>query len=366
MFSRLKKVARYPHIWLPGYLESRISRPAAPPKRAWLAIADHYEPGWNNVDLQTQLDRVKVWTDAWPEIASRHCDSMGRSPRYTFFYPEDQYLPELVDPLRRMTDQGIADVEVHIHHDREGEQIFVERMSRFLESLERRHGLLRRRNGKPAFGFIHGDWVLDNSDPTGFQCGLNNEITILRDLGCYADFTLPCPHTEAQVRMVNTIYWATDDPLGPKSHDLGIPVRPGDGVRGDLMIIPGPLAINWKERMRAIAPRLETGELAGYSRPSQHRARLWLKCGPRVGDDVFIKLYAHGAPERNAGPMLGGDLDRVFEFMAQACAETGTNLHFVTTWEMFNAVEALRQKRDPVESVQNLGLHLASANGESQ
>ena len=366
MLSKLKKITRNPHVWLPGYLKAKRATPAGAPKRAWLAIADHYEPGWNHVDRETELRRVKAWTDAWPEIATRHRDTTGKPAQYTFFYPEDQYRPELVDPLQRMTEMGIADVEVHIHHGGEGEQKFLERMSGFLANLQNRHGLLRRRNGKPAFGFIHGDWVLDNSDPTGACCGLNNEITLLRDLGCYADFTLPCPHTVAQVRMVNTIYWATDDPLGPKSHDTGIPVCPGQQVLGDLMIIPGPLGINWRERTRAIAPRLETGELAGYSRPTPHRARLWLKRSPRIGDDVFIKLYAHGAPEKNAGPMLGGDLDRVFDCMAQVCAAGGTELHFATTWELFNAVEAVRERRDPVAAVRQLGRRVAASSGDSR
>ena len=46
-------------------------------------------------------------------------------------------------------------------------------------------------NGRVVFGFIHGNWALDNSRPDGKYCGLNNEITLLRDLGCYADFTMP-------------------------------------------------------------------------------------------------------------------------------------------------------------------------------
>jgi hypothetical protein len=113
-------------------------------------------------------------------------------------------------------------------------------------------------------------------------------------------------------------------------------------------------------------PRIETGELAGYSRPSLHRARLWLKHAPRIGEDVFIKLYAHGAPEKNAGPMLGGDLDRMFECMAQVCAESGVALHFATTWQIWNAVEALRQGRDPAAAVRETVRRLAPAKEDGQ
>jgi hypothetical protein len=41
------------------------------------------------------------------------------------------------------------------------------------------------------FGFIHGNWALDNSLPHGKSCGLDSEIALLRDLGCYGDFTMP-------------------------------------------------------------------------------------------------------------------------------------------------------------------------------
>jgi hypothetical protein len=146
MFSALQKVTRNAHVWLPGYLKARAARPSTAPKRAWLAIADHYEPGWGKAELGTQRRRVRSWEEAWPRIASRHCDAEGKPPQYTFFFPEEQYHPELLEPLRRMTEAGIADVEVHIHHGGEGEQKFLERMSRFLEYLEARHGLLRRHN----------------------------------------------------------------------------------------------------------------------------------------------------------------------------------------------------------------------------
>ena len=65
-----------------------------------------------------------------------------------------------------MASDGIADVEGHLHHDGEGQQKFIDRISGFTETLFSRHGLLRKSNGKIVFGFIHGNWALDNSRPT--------------------------------------------------------------------------------------------------------------------------------------------------------------------------------------------------------
>jgi hypothetical protein len=233
----------------------------------------------------------------------------------------------------------------------------------FAESLYRRHALLRKDELGIRFGFIHGNWALDNSLPDGRYCGLNNEITLLRDLGCYADFTLPAAPSPAQTRIVNTIYWAKDDPLRPKSHDAGIPVRPGESAAGDLMMIPGPLTLNIREWSTPGVPRLEVGELAGHCLPTRHRARLWLRVAPRIGGDVFLKLFAHGAPEKNAIPLLERDgiLDRTLGYVKDEATRIGGQLFFVSAWQMRNAIEAIRCRRDPMASLSRAARRVASA-----
>jgi hypothetical protein len=332
-------------LWLPGYFESLTAAKMSPPARVWVLIADHFEPFCNPSSEAVACRRVAKWHQKWPEIARRHRDSEGIPPCYTFFYPEEEYRPYLLDSLAEMTQAGIADVEVHLHHDGEGEQNFVERINGFTETLFARHSLLRKHNGKVAFGFIHGNWALDNSLPSGRWCGLNNEITLLRDLGCYADFTLPSAPSPAQTRMINTIYWASDDPLRAKSHDSGVPVRVGDISRGDLLMIPGPLTLNWSSRKFRLLPRLETGELAASNPVTRERARLWLKYAPRIADDLFIKLFSHGARENNAMQLLEGDLDLTFQLLREECVLQGSALHYVSAWNMRNAIESARSPK---------------------
>src|SRR5579862_5725620 len=178
------RLPRQAQIWLPGYIASRYRdwfTRASSPARVWLTIADHFEPLWRTNDLALAQQRVARWRQTWPEIAERHHDSAGRCPRYCFFYPAEQYHPYFLDPLAEMTDAGIADVEIHIHHDGEGEKWFIENMERFADTLHMQHGLLRRIDGKIGFAFIHGNFAIDNSRGN-LWCGLNNEITILRDL----------------------------------------------------------------------------------------------------------------------------------------------------------------------------------------
>jgi hypothetical protein len=342
---------RHSEIWFPGYVSSRIRNwtrtRAKRAQRVWLAIADHYEPLWNRVDELTAANRVAHWRKLWPAIADRvPCDSAGHKPKYTFFYPEEEYRPALLDALAEMKQGGIADVEIHLHHDGEGRQNFVDRISGFKERLVERHGLLRERSGKTVFGFIHGNWALDNSRPDGRWCGLNDEILLLRDLGCYADFTMPSGNSPTQSKIVNRIYWCIDDPQKPKSYDWGLMVEPGSDASGDLLMIPGPLAIRWKDR---VVPRLETGEIASSDLPTPYRVNRWLDVAPRLGNDIFIKLFTHGAQERNSGALLdNGALDRLFTMLSTQCQKREYQLYYASAWEMFLAVDAVRRNADPV------------------
>jgi hypothetical protein len=270
-------LTRNSQIWAPGYVKQRVRRISgrgAPLERIWVTIADHFEPMCGGANLESAQSRVRLWQSAWPVIA-RRCrpDTAGNPPQYTFFFPEEEYHPTLLEPLAKMVSDGIADIEIHIHHDGEGRQNFIDRLTAFCKILHSDYGVLRKRNGKLAFGFIHGNWALDNSRPDGRWCGLNDEIQILAGLGCYADFTMPSGDSPTQARLVNTIYWCIDDPNRPKSYDGGVPVIPGGGIEGDLLMIPGPLGIRWRDRF---LPRLETGELSGKAMGgtlAAHRSR---------------------------------------------------------------------------------------------
>ncbi|HRP06985.1 MAG TPA: hypothetical protein PLL69_00725, partial [Gemmatimonadales bacterium] len=301
-----------------------------------------FEPRWRQADLDTARERVRAWSEAWPRIAGEHPDHDGRPAQYTFFYPEEEYAPELLDPLADLARAGLADVEVHIHHDGEGEHWFMDHMGRYIENLHDRHGLLRRAGDSIAFGFIHGNWALDNSHPSGRWCGLNNELTLLRRLGCYADFTLPAAPDPCQTRRVNSIYWAIDDPDRPRSHQDGEPFsRHGTPPATGLLMVQGPLDL----RLEGLRPKLEVGELAGHDPVVPGRIQSWLRAAPRIGSDVFLKLHAHGAPEKNSGPLLGTELGKAIGLLRQECDRRGWQLRHATAWQMVQAIQARDEGR---------------------
>jgi hypothetical protein len=343
-------VTRNAQIWAPGYLKHSVRRittdRSTPLKRIWVAIADHYEPMCGRASLKSAQSRVELWRSAWPVI-SRRCrpDAAGNRPKYTFFYPEEEYHPTLVGPLAEMVHTGTCDVEIHLHHDGEGRENFINRIVTFCKVLHDEHGLLRKHKGKLTFGFVHGNWALDNSRPDGRWCGLTGEIKILADLGCYADFTMPSGDSPTQARVINTIYWCTGNTDRPKSYDDGVAVTRGGGIEGDLLMIPGPFGIRWRDRA---LPRLETGELAGYDLATPYRVKRWVDLSPRVGADAFIKLYTHGAQERNSSALLNDGLATAFDLLVDEAKHRKCELYFVSAWQMYLAIDAIRQELNPV------------------
>jgi hypothetical protein len=319
------------------------------PARAWVAITDHYEPLGMGASVETALGRVAQWRDRWPRIADdTPRDAAGQRPQYSFFYPQEEYRRALLDGIAEIVRLGIGDVEVHLHHDNEQRDSFIRKVTEYCRRLTEGHGLLRQQDGRTVFGFIHGDWALDNSSQDGRQCGLKGEIALLRDLGCYADFTMPSLPSATQGRIVNQIYWCTNHPDNlPKSFDRGIEATVGGGRQGDLMMITGPVGLRFQERL---LPRLETGEIAGYDLPTPSRVHRWFDLAPTIGDDLFLKLYTHGAQERNLEPLLGEGLSNLFRWLAEEADRRGIEIHWATAWQMYQAADALVHDRKPISS----------------
>jgi hypothetical protein len=309
------------------------------PKRAWVAITDHYEPLGMGASIETALGRVARWREKWPRIADdAPRDSAGQRPQYSFFYPQEEYRRDLLDEITEIVRLGIGDVEVHLHHDHELRDSFIRKVTDYCRRLACDHGLLRQQDGRTVFGFIHGNWALDNSRPDGKRCGLNGEIALLRDLGCYADFTMPSAPSATQGRVLNQIYWCTSNPGNrPKSFDRGIEATVGGGRHGDLLMITGPLGLRFGERL---LPRLDTGEIAGYDMPTPSRVRRWFELAPSIGEDIFLKLYTHGAAERNLEPLLNGGLGDLYRWLAEEAERKGIEIHWVTAYGMFRAIRS--------------------------
>jgi hypothetical protein len=338
--------ARNMDIWLGSYLRRRPPAAVDGPVHVMFCFVDHYEPMWHGADLDTQRARVDRWCRDYPALASRHRDADGRPPQHGFFYPEEEYAPEHLDKIAKLCADGYGEIEIHLHHDNDTEANFRESITRFCRVLHERHGALPvdPKSGALRFAFIHGNWCLDNSRSDGRWCGINNELILLRERGCYADFTLPSAPSDTQTSTVNSIYYATDDPHRPKSHDRGEPVRVGGTPSGDLMIVQGPIGLNWKERRAGFMPRVENADVRRNCPPTPARVDAWVRTGIHVEgrpEWVFVKVHTHGTQEHDIDTLLGAPVDEMFSHL-ESHYNDGERyvLHYVTAREVYNIIKA--------------------------
>ncbi len=335
-----------PLRWLNSYVwqASKRRTPEKGDVHLLLCIADHFEPKLRQAPPPLARQRVERWVTEYPRLFGDLRDSDGRPPQHSFFIPQDEYEAEHVDGVAQLCRAGFGEVEIHLHHDRDTAEGLRQKLISFKEILAHRHGLLsrHRQTGELVYGFIHGNWALDNSRPDGCRCGVNNELDVLRQTGCYADFTLPSYPDPTQTRKINSIYYAVDDPERPKSHDTGKDVGCGTPPPKALLLIQGPLVLNWKGRKWGLLPRVENGCLQGNQAPTMRRLDLWLKARiqvPTRPDWYFVKLHTHGAKEWNQEVLLGEPMLRFHQQLAERAKEDRHfHYHYVTAREMYNLV----------------------------
>jgi hypothetical protein len=335
------------HNWLGAYALDRARRAVrglarGGPRHLLFALCDHYEPLWNDAPPALGLQRVRVWAEGYPAAFGEFRDADGRPPRHTFFFPGEQYAPEYLEPLAGLARGGFGEVEVHLHHDADTASGLRRSLDELLVNFGR-HGHISRDGGdRPRWAFIHGNWCLANSRRDGRWCGVDSELPILFETGCYADFTFPSAPDETQPGIVNQIYWPVGDLARRRSYDRGERARVGSVRRDRLLFIQGPIAL--ARRPGRAALRIESAALQAGDPPSPDRVDTWVAQDVHVEgrpEWVFVKVHTHGAPEKNASLLLGPEGRRLHEYLA-AHYNDGRRwiLHYVTAREMFNIAVA--------------------------
>ena len=331
------------HLWVGGWLRDRAFKAALPrvegDRHLLFCVCDHFEPLHGRAPADVARARVSVWRRGLPELVRSFRDSSGRQPRHTFFYPGEEYDPALVEPLAELVQAGLAEVEVHLHHDGDTRASLRERLLDTVGLLDA-HGLVPRRAGEPAWSFVHGNWSLANGRRDGRWCGVDDELSLLHEVGCYADFTFPSAPDPCQPSVVNSIYFARDASIR-RAYGRAEPVRVGSPARRSVLLVQGPLAIT--RRARALALRIEAAALSSSDPPTVARLAAWVDQWVHVRgrpEWTFVKLHSHGAPEKNARTMLGDEMAALHEALGRLASEGTWRVHYATAREMYNVVRA--------------------------
>jgi len=333
--------------WLPGYIRAAMRKPGkiAGVRHLIFCIADHFEPFRGQSPKKIALATTQRWITDFPTICRNFRDSDGIGPRHTFFFPADEYDADCVDMLAGLAATGGAEIEIHLHHRNDTPEGFRDKLAGFRDLLRTRHGLLGSdSNGLVRYGFIHGNWSLCNSRPDGDWCGVNEELDILSATGCYADLTFPSAPSPTQPRTVNAIYRARDYHGKPRGHDRGELVTTGCGKAEGLMLIQGPLGLDWSKRKFGILPGLENAELSAGRPPDRNRIPVWIRQAIHVigkPEWIFVKVHTHGAWKPNADLLLGDAMKRFHDGLCSGYNDgRDWRLHYATAREMYNIVRA--------------------------
>lgn len=337
--------------WLPSYGWQSVARRAHARRGAHVivAVADHFEPAYlpeaphDFAPLDVQERRMEEWCREYPKAFDSLRDSDGYAFRHTYFSPAEQYHESLVARLADHCRRGWGEVEVHLHHGLEAPDTAESVRRALLEFRDTLvgHGCLSRWDGEgePRYAFVHGNWALANSAGGRF-CGVDSEMRVLAETGCYADLTLPSAPSAGQVSKINSLYECRG-PLDERApHRRGRNLRAGRAPETFPLMIQGPLGLDFDGRAAGLPlPKIENGELTTTHPPTLARLRLWRRAAVAVEgrpEWVFVKLHCHGMNPLDREAMLGGLAQGFLRELTEEARAAGFRLHFVCAREMVN------------------------------
>ena len=325
-----------------------------------ISVADHFEPaimpgeGSARAPYDEQELRLETWCRDYPRSVESWRDHCGRPFAHTYFYPAEQYDKGLLDLLANHCRDGWGEIEVHLHHGSEvadtAENTRYQLIS-FRDTLARTHGALSYLEGSslPRYAFVHGNFALANS-ARGRDCGVDSEMQVLSQTGCYADLTLPTAFFHpAQIGKINSLYECTAPLTKRAAHRRGKDLKAGRCPTVFPLIVQGPLLLgfDWANRDRYL--KLDNGALTGTKPPSLERLRGWKQAAVHVRgkpDWLFIKLHCHSMDPTQHEAVLGRAMQVFLRDLVEGASQRNEILHFVTAREIVNIILAACDGRE--------------------
>jgi hypothetical protein len=358
--KRLRRKLSYGR-WLPSYAWQRLIRPN-PRGEVHLifALADHFEPsivpenGQARAPFAEQQRRVEQWCFEYPRAFDSWRDHEGLPFVHTYFYPAEQYERSLVHRLAEHCHSGWGEIEIHLHHGIDAPDTAENtrrQLVAFRDALARNHDslCLLDGSGEPRYAFVHGNFTLANS-ARGYACGVDNEMEVLANTGCYADFTLPtAAFHPAQVAKINSLYECSL-PLNTQApHRKGRDLRVGRSPQIFPINVQGPLMLDFDRRARNGFGRFENAALTGPNPPGLRRLRLWKKAAISVQgrpDWLFIKIHCHSMDPHQRESVMGKFMQRFLSELTEGAKDRREIIHFVTARQMVNIIWAACDGRE--------------------
>ena len=346
------KTALYSAKVLQSFVWQRLSRRSlSGPVHLIFALVDHFEPymgqlgGMARVERGEQVRRLEWWCREYPSVIDRWRDHDGKPFVHSYFYPAEDYDPGLIEMLAEHCHAGWGEIEIHLHHgipEPDTAENLRRTLIAFRDALAFRHGCLAFEEGSqiPKYVFAHGNFALANS-AGGALCGVDSEMAVLAETGCYADMTLPAaPGHPAQTAKINSLYECALPLTQAAPHRRGRDLRVSHAPSTFPLIVHGPLTVDFG---RSAKPRIDNASITRKNPLSVRRLGLWKSAAIRVlgrPDWVFIKLHAHGMDPLQKESVTGEPMRKFLEGLVRGASERKETLHFASAREMVNIILA--------------------------
>ncbi len=347
--------------WLPSFAWQRLTR-RVPQGRVHLifTLADHFEPsylpgrGAARAPYEEQERRLERWCREYARLLGEWRDHEGRPLTHTYFFPAEQYDRAHLDRLAEFCHAGWGEVEIHLHHGAQRPDTAENTRRQLLEFrdlLVARHQCLSYLDDTrtPRYAFVHGNFALANS-AGGRACGVDSEMQILAETGCYADLTLPTgAFHPAQTAKINSLHECALPLSQAAPHRRGHNLRAKRRPTIFPLILQGPLLLDFRRSPRSRFGRVENGAITGPNPPTLHRLHLWKRAAIAVEgrpDWLFIKLHCHGMDMGQQHCLVGEPMRQFLRDLVEGAERRSETLHFVTAREMTNIILAACDGRE--------------------
>jgi hypothetical protein len=352
---KTKQKLSYLSRWVPDYAWQRLTRRRFPNRTHLIfALADHFEPaivpdaGETRAPYLEQERRLERWCREYPKRFRSYRDAEGYPFVHSYFYPAEQYDEPLIARLAEHCRAGWGEIEIHLHHGVEAPDSAENTRRQLIEFRDRlavEHGCLSYwgKSAQPRYSFVHGNFALANSD-NGWACGVDSEMQILAETGCYADLTLPTGAFHgAQTSKINSIYECALPLTERAPHRKGRDLARGRAPQVFPLMVQGPLMLDFTSRNGSRRLRIDNAALTGANPPTLHRLSLWKRAAVSVKgkpDWLFIKLHCHGMDPTHEEATLGMAMQKFVDELAGGAEQRNEILHFVSAREMVNIILA--------------------------
>jgi hypothetical protein len=219
------------------------------------------------------------------------------------------------------------------------------------DQLAYRHHCLAVEEGsaQPRYAFVHGNFALANCAGGSF-CGVDSEMKILAETGCYADFTFPAsPFHPAQIARINSVYECALPLEQNAPQRRGKDLHVGRKLEILPLVVEGPLVFDFQRSLQSGRAALESASITRGRAMTLQRLSVWKQARVHVRgrpDWLFIKLHCHGMDPTQKEELLGAPMRTFLQELVEGAGERKETLHFVTAREMTNIILAACDGRE--------------------